>query len=235
MQLGITLGDPAGVGPEITCRALASLAPQERSRIRVFGPKAFLERADALCRTGLGFVDGAPATGEVRVSDVRSPGLESVDPGRASAAGGAAAYGCIAAAVKASLAGEIDCIVTAPINKAALNAAGHAFSGHTELLAHLTGAPSSFMLLASEKLSTIHVSTHVSLASAIGSANSAASSSVWGWTCATRSVPVTAHTASAVAATSERSPGGSHGASGAAESNVLVAASRRPTWPDPAS
>jgi len=173
MQLGITLGDPAGVGPEITCRALASLAPQERSRIRVFGPKAFLERADALCRTGLRFVDGAPATGEVRVSDVRSPGLESVDPGRASAAGGAAAYGCIAAAVKASLAGEIDCIVTAPINKAALNAAGHAFSGHTELLAHLTGAPSSFMLLASEKLSTIHVSTHVSLAGAVQRATTA--------------------------------------------------------------
>jgi 4-hydroxythreonine-4-phosphate dehydrogenase len=173
MQIGITMGDPAGIGPEITCRALASLEPARRSRIRVFGAGLFLERANALCGTRLRFAEGTPAEGEVRVVEVRSPGAETLEAGRASAAGGAAAYAYIAAAVKASLAHEIDCIVTAPINKAALNAAGHAYSGHTELLAHLAGAPASFMLLASEKLSTIHVSTHVSLAGAVQRATTA--------------------------------------------------------------
>jgi 4-hydroxythreonine-4-phosphate dehydrogenase len=84
-----------------------------------------------------------------------------------SAAAGACSYGYIERAVSAALAGDISVIVTAPINKEALHAAGYPFEGHTELLAHLTGAKSSFMLLASEKLSTIHVSTHVSLAGAV--------------------------------------------------------------------
>jgi 4-hydroxythreonine-4-phosphate dehydrogenase len=66
--------------------------------------------------------------------------------------------------------GEAGCIVTAPINKEALNAAGHHYDGHTGMLAALTGAKSSFMLLASERLSAIHVSTHVSLKTAIARA-----------------------------------------------------------------
>lgn len=68
------------------------------------------------------------------------------------------------------MAGAIAGIVTAPINKAALNAAGHHYDGHTGMLAALTGAKSSFMLLASERLNVIHVSTHVSLRDAIGRA-----------------------------------------------------------------
>ena len=173
MHLGITMGDPAGVGPEITCRALAALPADERSRIRVFGALGVMERANRLCQTRLEFVSDYPKAGVVQVVDVRSPGIESVEPGRASAAGGAAAYAYVAAAVDASLRNDIDCIVTAPLNKAALNAAGYEFSGHTELLAHLSGASSSFMLLASEKLSTVHVSTHVSLAGAVQRATTA--------------------------------------------------------------
>ena len=66
-------------------------------------------------------------------------------------------------AVELALAGRIAVIVTAPLNKAALHAAGHHYDGHTELLAQLTGAKSSFMLLASDKLNAVHVTTHVSL------------------------------------------------------------------------
>jgi 4-hydroxythreonine-4-phosphate dehydrogenase len=167
MQLGITMGDPAGVGPEITCRALSALPDEHRSRIRVFGSRGVMDRADKLCATRLRFVTGTAGEGSVCIVDVPSPHLEAVEPGRASAAGGAAAYAYVAAAVTAALAGDIDCIVTAPLNKAALNEAGYEFSGHTELLAHLSKSPSSFMLLASEKLSTVHVSTHVSLAGAV--------------------------------------------------------------------
>jgi 4-hydroxythreonine-4-phosphate dehydrogenase len=101
------------------------------------------------------------------VVDVRVPGSESVRDGIMTAAAGGCSYAYIERAVSAALADEISVIVTAPINKEALHAAGYPFEGHTELLAHLTGVKSSFMLLASEKLSTIHVSTHVSLAGAV--------------------------------------------------------------------
>ena len=74
-----------------------------------------------------------------------------------------ASFRFIAAAVRDAKAGEIGCIVTAPINKEALNLAGHHYDGHTGMLAHLTGSRSSWMLLAAERMSVIHVSTHVSL------------------------------------------------------------------------
>jgi 4-hydroxythreonine-4-phosphate dehydrogenase len=76
------------------------------------------------------------------------------------------AYRYVEAAVKLALDGKIAVIVTAPLNKAAMHAAGHHFDGHTELLAHLTGAKSSFMLLARDKLNAIHVTTHTSLRNA---------------------------------------------------------------------
>jgi 4-hydroxythreonine-4-phosphate dehydrogenase len=168
-SVGITMGDPAGVGPEIICRALANLSPADRTGIVVFGAKSVLERANELVGTGLLFDASnlARAAGAIPVVDICVPGSEAVRDGTMSAAAGACSYAYIERAVASALAGEISVIVTAPINKEALHAAGYLFDGHTELLAHLTGAKSSFMLLASEKLSTIHVSTHVSLAGAV--------------------------------------------------------------------
>ena len=167
--LGITMGDPAGVGPEIVCKALASMRPQSRADIRVFGSLEHLERANRLCETGLEFAPPGRHGGDSTafVVDVPSEDRDAIQPGVASAAGGHAAYAYIDAAVTAALHGDIGVIVTAPLNKFALHAAGYEFEGHTELLAHLTGSRRSFMLLASEKLSSIHVSTHVALAEAI--------------------------------------------------------------------
>lgn len=156
----ITSGDPAGVGPEIICRALADLDAAARATVTVIGTREVLGRAIAATGAAIRF-DGPDS---VRLIDL--PLTEPVSPGKLSAAGGDAAYRYIVHAVELAQ-DEGGCIVTAPINKEALNAAGHAFDGHTGLLAHLTGAPASFMLLASERLSTIHVSTHVSLAEAI--------------------------------------------------------------------
>lgn len=169
------MGDPAGIGPEIICKALASMSAAERADHSVFGNIEILRRADQFCSTGLSFCTDPKdaAAGAVWVVQTESPGIETVEPGCASAAGGAAAYAYVAAAVGAALAGDIRVIVTAPLNKAALNAAGHQFSGHTELLAHLSGARSSYMLLASETLSTVHVSTHVSRAEAVKRATTA--------------------------------------------------------------
>jgi 4-hydroxythreonine-4-phosphate dehydrogenase len=86
-----------------------------------------------------------------------------ITDGKITAAGGEAAYQYVVRAVELALADRISVICTAPLNKGAMHAAGHHFDGHTGLLAHLTGAKSSFMLLASDKLASVHVSTHVSL------------------------------------------------------------------------
>jgi 4-hydroxythreonine-4-phosphate dehydrogenase len=171
-RIGITMGDPAGVGAEIICRALGELSPGERQQIVVFGSTSFLDRANALTGGKLTFasVDDDSGQGRVGVVNVEVPSASSVREGTMSAAAGACSYAYIERAVSAALKGDISVIVTAPINKEALHAAGHHFDGHTELLAHLTGAKSSFMLLASEKLSAIHVSTHVSLAGAVARA-----------------------------------------------------------------
>jgi 4-hydroxythreonine-4-phosphate dehydrogenase len=166
------MGDPSGVGPEIICKALADLPQEQRQATVVFGTLEVLQRADRIVGSDLRFTTQATPDGlgarDVRVAHVPVPaGFGEVKDGTITPAGGACAYAYIAAAVDAALAKRIDVIVTAPINKAALHAAGYKFDGHTELLAHLTGVKSSFMLLASERLSSLHVSTHVSLADAV--------------------------------------------------------------------
>lgn len=158
-RLGITMGDPSGIGPEVICRALVELDAQQRERLTLIGHRSTLERAAQ--------ANGLALPPETGIEHVETAEFDQVRDGVESAGGGHAAHGYIVHAVELALAGRIDVIVTAPLNKAALHLAGHYFDGHTELLQHLTGAPSSIMLLASERLSTIHVSTHVSLAEAV--------------------------------------------------------------------
>jgi 4-hydroxythreonine-4-phosphate dehydrogenase len=163
-KIGITMGDPSGVGPEIIVKTLAEMAPATRTATAVIGNREKLLRADALLGCGLRYADFDKAVeGEVPVLDVASKDQDRIIDGKMSAAGGDAAYQYVAQAVKLALDGRIAVIVTAPLNKAAMHEAGHHYDGHTELLATLTGAKSSFMLLASDKLSAVHVSTHVSL------------------------------------------------------------------------
>ena len=160
--LAITMGDPAVVGPEVICKALAETPNSEREGIMIIGSRPILERANTLCQTGLRFGDGG-----VALLDMFTEGVTEAPAGRISAAGGEAAYTYIVRAAEMAMAGEIGCIVTAPINKAALHAAGHIHDGHTGLLSHLAGGIRPNMLLTSPTLSTIHVSAHVSMADAI--------------------------------------------------------------------
>lgn len=157
--IGITMGDPAGVGPEIIVTSLGAMAPDERRRYRVFGNRQSLAAARSAVGSDLD-IDS------LDVLHVDIPGAP-LPFGRMDERGGEASFRFIEAAVAEAMAGRIAGIVTAPINKAALNAAGHHYDGHTGLLAHLSGATSSFMLLASERLNVIHVSTHISLRGAI--------------------------------------------------------------------
>jgi len=159
----ITMGDPSGVGAEISVKALASLPASDRADYAIVGDLPTLERARAACNVDLPFDASA---GGVKVIHVPVEGL----PGKfgiLSPRCGEASFQYIKTAVDFASAGDAAGIITAPINKEALNAAGHHYDGHTGMLAHLTGCRSSWMLLASERLNTIHVSTHVSLKEAI--------------------------------------------------------------------
>jgi 4-hydroxythreonine-4-phosphate dehydrogenase len=166
-KVAVTLGDPAGVGPEVIVKALAALPEQERGDFVIVGNTEALERANRAAETGLSFtLASAPAAGKIAVDEVEL-GAALPEIGKVSAVAGDASVRYISRAVDLALARQADVIVTAPINKEAMNLAGHHFDGHTGLLAHLTGSKSSFMLLASERLNTIHVSTHISLKGAI--------------------------------------------------------------------
>jgi 4-hydroxythreonine-4-phosphate dehydrogenase len=168
-KIGITMGDPSGIGPEIIVRALAEMAPAERADTAVIGNLDLLLRADRMLGAGLDYdnaLEGARPNarlGAVSVVHVPTKDEAQITDGKITAAGGEAAYQYVVRAVELALADRISVICTAPLNKGAMHAAGHHFDGHTGLLAHLTGAKSSFMLLASDKLASVHVSTHVSL------------------------------------------------------------------------
>ena len=166
-RIGITMGDPSGIGPEIIIATLAEMTPETRALSAVVGNFDLLERADKLLGTGLRLVHGLDVkAGEVPVVHVATKDQEQIRDGKITAAGGEAAYRYVEKAVDLALGKKITVIVTAPLNKAAIHAAGHHFDGHTELLAELTGARQSFMLLAGDQLNAIHVTTHTSLKNA---------------------------------------------------------------------
>ncbi|WEX11272.1 4-hydroxythreonine-4-phosphate dehydrogenase PdxA [Chelativorans sp. AA-79] len=169
--IAITMGDPAGVGPEVIVKAAGELPEEVREQLLVVGSAETLERAIAITGVSLklGAPDAAPAANLLRLEHVPMEGMP-VPFGKLNPIGGEASYRYIVRAVELARSGAAAGIVTAPINKEALNLAGHHFDGHTGLLAHLTNSRSSFMLLASERLNVIHVSTHVSLRDAIGRA-----------------------------------------------------------------
>ena len=164
--VGITMGDAAGVGPEIILKTMKSL-PRYQGECVVFGAYNVLEYYNNRFGWGLALnliehpsqaVDGA-----VNIIDPFPIRMEEFEIGALSAKCGDGAYRYLEAAVQCALKGEITAVVTAPLNKAALHMGGHQFAGHTEILAQLTGQKSYAMLLWSEKLKVIHATTHVSL------------------------------------------------------------------------
>ncbi|MBC7802923.1 MAG: 4-hydroxythreonine-4-phosphate dehydrogenase PdxA [Candidatus Parcubacteria bacterium] len=170
--IGITMGDAAGVGPEVVMKALAQRETYARCRPLVIGDAAQLERAGRLTGGGLA-ISAIARPGECKFShglvDCIDLCLVPADLAYAkvSAAAGEAAFRYIERAIKLALEGSIDAICTAPINKEALNAAGHLFPGHTEILAVLTGTPEVSLTLFSPKLRVIHVTAHMGLLDAI--------------------------------------------------------------------
>ena len=171
-RIGITMGDPAGVGPEVVMKALAHPATYESARPLVIGDAKRLEQAALICGIALAVhpvADPEQARFQHGSVDCIDLGLVPADLpfGKLSAAAGEAAYRYIERAVTLASERRIDAICTAPLNKEALNAAGHRYPGHTELLAELTGTREVSLMLMAPKLRVIHVTTHIGLVDAI--------------------------------------------------------------------
>jgi 4-phospho-D-threonate 3-dehydrogenase / 4-phospho-D-erythronate 3-dehydrogenase len=169
-RIAITSGDPAGIGPEVVLKALADDGGERDYIPIVIGDLADLRSIATTCGLDL---DIAPiestddAAGDrVSVLDIGAVAAD-VSPGEISPAGGSAAWTCITHGVELCLAGGADSLVTAPLNKQALELAGHGHDGHTEILQRLTGSAWSLTLFVLPDLRVLFYSRHLSLRDAI--------------------------------------------------------------------
>jgi 4-hydroxythreonine-4-phosphate dehydrogenase len=169
--IGLTMGDPAGVGPEICLKAMRSAEIVSQCTPVLFGDWGVLARVADACRLPLpGSVMPlsawpAPAPPESpTVLDFSAVDAAAVQPGAVDAACGRAACLYIEAAARAAIRREIQAVVTAPINKESIHRGGAAYPGHTEILTAITGAARSCMMQASERMIVSFVTTHVALA-----------------------------------------------------------------------
>lgn len=170
--VAVTMGDGAGVGPEVTIGAASRPEVAQWCRPVVIGDAGRLRQAAAVLglRAELNPVDSPEAASfaprRVNVIDL---GLlpEDLPWGEISPVAGDAAFRYVEEAAKLASAGRVQAICTAPLNKAALHAGGHLFPGHTEMLAHLTGTPEVSMMLSCPQVKVIHVTTHIGLIDAV--------------------------------------------------------------------
>lgn len=169
------MGDPGGIGPEIIAKALAHANVYEESRPLVIGERRAMDAAiritgvplELQCVSDPTEIGGHPGT--IDLVDLKNIDIEAIGRARVCPEVGKAAYEYLERATSLALKDEVGAVVTAPLNKEALSEAGWVGVGHTELLARFAGVPdkSVAMMLASNRLRVVHVSTHVSLRRAI--------------------------------------------------------------------
>ncbi|QZN95037.1 D-threonate 4-phosphate dehydrogenase [Symbiopectobacterium purcellii] len=167
--IAITMGDPAGIGPEIIIKSLDEGELSGASAV-VVGCVQTLRRILALNivpQVELNVIDEPAqarfAPGIINIIDEPLADPQGLIPGVVQAQAGDLAYRCIKKATALAMAGEVQAIATAPLNKEAMHSAGHIYPGHTELLAKLTNSRDYAMVLYTEKLKVIHVTTHIAL------------------------------------------------------------------------
>ncbi len=170
MIIGITMGDPASIGPEITVKALADPAMYEKCSPVIVGDVSVME--DALKIVGREDIKIHPVSavseclftpGTIDVYDMKLVDMDKLERGKVSVMAGEAAFQYVKKVIELAMSGEVDGTVTNALNKEAINLAGHHYSGHTEIYAEFTGTSKYTMMLAHENLRVVHVSTHVSL------------------------------------------------------------------------
>ncbi|CAA9426674.1 MAG: 4-hydroxythreonine-4-phosphate dehydrogenase [uncultured Rubrobacteraceae bacterium] len=172
LPVAVTLGDPAGIGPEIIAGTFTGKGFQDENRAFVIGDTGILRRAVDLMGLPLGVNEiekPEEALYEPGSVDVLPVGElpEDLPFGKLDARAGAAAFEYVRRATELALEGSVGAVATAPLNKEAMHMGGYEYPGHTEILAELTGTKDFAMMLVTEELRVIHVSTHVSLREAI--------------------------------------------------------------------
>jgi 4-hydroxythreonine-4-phosphate dehydrogenase len=167
--IGITMGDPASIGPEIAAKIFANRKIYDICRPILIGDAAVMEQAVRIAKVGVKIkaVSQLPnatfQNGIMDVFDLKNVDLSMLKLGSVSPQAGQAAFESIKKVIELAMNNEVQATVTGPIHKEAINEAGHHFSGHTEIYAHYTHTTSYAMLLVHESMRVIHVSTHVSL------------------------------------------------------------------------
>ncbi len=167
--IAITMGDPAGIGPEIIIKALSLKETYEKCRPLVTGDANIMQWAVDNMQSELkihrisSVKEARFELGTIDVYDLACIDMSTFQPGVLQNQCGHVAFISVTTAIQLAMDNEVDATVTAPLNKEALHNAGHNFDGHTEIYAHYTNTRKYAMLLADEHLRVIHVSTHVPL------------------------------------------------------------------------
>lgn len=169
-RIGITLGDPAGIGPEISIKTFAKKDLYERCQPLLVGDACVVEKylqAHPELDLKINVVEepdqGKYVYGTIDLIDLKAVDIDQLAIGEVSAMAGNAAFQYVKKVIELALDKKIDATVTNPLNKEALNLAGHHYAGHTEIYADLTHTDKYTMMLADGNLRVVHVSTHVSL------------------------------------------------------------------------
>lgn len=169
MYIGITIGDPSGVGPEITLKALAK-HPEYLNSVIVFGSKQVIDyyHQALMIDFPVHYIETVTQfkNKHINVLSTKEINFSPSHIGSVNAESGKAAFHYIESAIQQALQAQIHLVITGPLNKEALNLAGYHYEGHTEIFAELTGTKKYTMMLWSEQLAVVHVSTHVSLSKA---------------------------------------------------------------------
>ena len=163
---GITMGDPCGIGAEIILKAFKS-KPELIKGALIFGSFELMDFYNKKFEMGYEIIKVTDIKdfkeGKINVFDPYPISLDDIVVGQVSAVGGKCAFMYVKSAIDFALDKKITSVVTAPLNKEALHAAGYKYAGHTEIFAEFTHGDSYAMLLWSDRLKVIHASTHVSL------------------------------------------------------------------------
>lgn len=176
--IAVTMGDPAGIGPEIIVKALQSEQLKDIHSV-VIGSADVLKKQQQLGiidKVTINVIENVQAAqfepNIINIIDVPIQDIDSLNPGQVQPQAGELAYQCVKKATTLALNHDVAAIATAPLNKEALHASGHMYPGHTELLAKLTNSADYAMVLYTDKLKVIHVTTHVSLRRFLDNLNS---------------------------------------------------------------
>src|SRR3974377_810644 len=171
--LGITMGDPASIGPEIAAKALADPSVYAKARPFIIGDRNAMGDALRITKLSLTLHSFAKVTearfahGTIDVLDLANVDMAKLKYGKVSAMCGKASVEYIERGIRMALSGEIDAVVTGPIHKESINQAGCPHPGHTEIFGAMTNTKDYAMMLLGDDLRVVHVSTHVSLRQAI--------------------------------------------------------------------